>query len=197
VFESLLANAPWQAWYQVLSPADQELGARALANATFRPRAVHFTRTRALPQGVERMDTTSRSERFDPKTRLIVQRERRWGTTFKTRYRHLEEEHYKTPQVWEQEYRTQLATLRIGERLVRDRGGVRRERVAPLRSSWWRPVCDASSRALIERIRRQPIYQPCVPPEPAPPETPVPDAAARMRSQAGVEHRVSRLPAGG
>src|SRR5262249_18368884 len=54
VFEALLANTPWQAWYQVLSPADQELGGKALANATFRALAVHFTRTRALPQGVER-----------------------------------------------------------------------------------------------------------------------------------------------
>src|SRR5439155_8554125 len=32
VFEAILANAPWQAWYQLLSPADQELGAKALGN---------------------------------------------------------------------------------------------------------------------------------------------------------------------
>src|SRR5882672_6286151 len=35
LFEAVLANTPWQAWYQVLAPTDQELGARALANATF------------------------------------------------------------------------------------------------------------------------------------------------------------------
>src|SRR5207302_6425548 len=34
LFETILANVPWQAWYQSLSPSDQELGAQALANAT-------------------------------------------------------------------------------------------------------------------------------------------------------------------
>src|SRR5207248_10931623 len=51
LFEAVLANTPWQAWYQVLSPADQELGAKALANATFDSLAVHFTRTRQLHDG--------------------------------------------------------------------------------------------------------------------------------------------------
>src|SRR5205823_4625466 len=55
LFQAILANTPWQAWYQVLSPADQELGAKALANVTFDAHAVHFTRTRGLQDGVERI----------------------------------------------------------------------------------------------------------------------------------------------
>src|SRR6202011_4093204 len=43
-FESVLANTPWQAWYQLLSPADQELAAKALTNASFDPMTVHYTR---------------------------------------------------------------------------------------------------------------------------------------------------------
>ena len=38
----------------------------ALANATFDPLAVHYTRPRALPDGVERLETESRGETFDP-----------------------------------------------------------------------------------------------------------------------------------
>jgi hypothetical protein len=48
LFESVLANTPWQAWYQLLSPADQELGAKALTNASFDPMTVHYTRTRSV-----------------------------------------------------------------------------------------------------------------------------------------------------
>src|SRR5205814_3669050 len=44
LFELVLANTPWQAWYQCLAPADQELGAKVLANATFDPLAVHVRR---------------------------------------------------------------------------------------------------------------------------------------------------------
>ncbi len=44
---------------------------------------------------------------------------RRVGTAFLTRHRHVTEEHYKSPQLHEQELRTRLATLKVGERLVR------------------------------------------------------------------------------
>ena len=171
LFESLLANTPWQAWYQSLSPADQELGAKALANATFDPLAVHFTRTRQLHDG-ERPVTT---EGGGPG---------RARTTYLARYREVVDAHYKTPQLHEQEYRTRLATLRVGERLVRDRGGVRRERVTPVRPPWFRRISEASTRAMIERLRRQPIYLPCPEPDPIRPAADMPGAADRLRAEA-------------
>jgi hypothetical protein len=162
VFESALGCCPWQAWYQALSPADQELGARALSNATFDPLAVHFTRIRSLHDHLERI-----------------------GPTVQTRFRHVVEATYKTPQLHEQEYRTALATLRLGERLVRDRDGVVRERVRPVRPPWFRDVSDAATRAVIERLRRQPIYLPNSEPAPAAGQLSavLPDAAARLRSR--------------
>ncbi len=180
LFQSLLSNTPWQAWYQVLSPADQELGAKALANATFDPLAVHFTRPRALPDGVERMETVSHVETYGPGTETL-RREKRTGSVFHTRYRQLIDASYKTPQLQEQEYRTRLATLRIGERFVRDRSNVRRERVHSVQVPWLHPISDAGTRSLIERIRQQPIYLPGLPPEPPTAPEPLPDAATRLR----------------
>jgi hypothetical protein len=163
LFQSLLANAPWAAWYQCLSPADQELGAKALANAAFDPRALHFTRKRQLHAGTDRRETVSRGESSD-RHGETVRRDRREGSAFLPRYREVVEEHYKAPQLQEQEFRTALATLAVGERFVRDRGGVRRERVTMLGPS--RPLGLSRSYALdaIGRIRRQPIY---LPPPPA------------------------------
>jgi hypothetical protein len=185
LFEVILANTPWQAWYQVLSPADQELGARALANATFDPLAVHYTRPRTLADGAERIATESRGESVDPKSGTTVRRDRRTGFSVRTRHWHLVEAIYKTPQLQEQEFRTALATLRVGERLVRDRTGVRRERVRPTRPPWFRGVSDEATRACISRLRRQPIYLPADPPTAALPVARPPDAAARLRDRAG------------
>src|SRR5262249_4223079 len=122
----------------------------------------------------------------DPHTHEATRRDGRTATAFRTRYRHVEDPYYKSPQLHEQEYRTRLANLRVGERLVRDRGGVRRERVRRVRPPWGKAISDASTRALIERVRRSPLYLPSAIPDPGPasPTTPQ-DAAARLRSLAG------------
>jgi hypothetical protein len=145
-FERVLANVPEQVWYQALAPADQELGARALANPSFDPHAVHFTRKRSLLSKAHA------------------------------------EDYYKLPPFQEQEFRTLLATLRRGERLVRDRRGVRRERGKLVRSAWWNPVTEEGTRDLLQRLRRQPIYLPGCPPVLDPPED-LPDAAERIRQR--------------
>lgn len=159
VFQSLLANTPWQAWYLALSPADQEMGAKALANPTFHPLEVHFTRTRLVPDGSSPVETTSRSESFGPGGHLL-RHDRRTATSFRTRYRSVTEPQYKSPQLHEQEYRTALATLNIGERFVRDLRGVHRERVKMLKTP--KPVdrFQAETQTAIDRIRQQPIYLP-------------------------------------
>lgn len=189
LFESLLANTPWQAWYQLLSPADQELGAKVLANATFDSREVHFTRPRNLADGATPVPTVSHGESVSPHG-TTLRRDRRTGTAFLTRYRRTVEEHYKSPQLHEQELRTALATLRIGERWVRDRTGVWRERVKPLPPSRPGGLEAVYARAAIARVRQQPLYQPCLPP-PAPSAGATPArtlgaaAVLRRRAEAG------------
>src|SRR5581483_2496075 len=90
--ERIIAHTPWQAWYQVLAPADQELGAKALTNATFDAFSVHYHRRRFLPFGV----------------RPVADERRPTG-------QEVAEAYYRNPQLQEQEFRTRLATLRVGE----------------------------------------------------------------------------------
>jgi hypothetical protein len=180
IFESLLSNTPWQAWYQCLAPADQEIGAKALANATFDPHAVHYTRTRKVQDGVEPVHTRVHGEAHGPHGE-VARRDIRSGVAFLTRYRTAEDDYYVSPQLHEQQYKTQLATLRIGERLVRDRRGVRRECVRLLRAPRPREQFVFRTREAIARVRQQPIYLPPPPTEPS--ATTVPDAAARLRGE--------------
>lgn len=145
-FERVLANVPEQVWFQSLAPADHELGARALANPSFDPHAVHFTRKRSLLGKAHA------------------------------------EDYYKLPPFQEQEFKTLLATLARGERLVRDRRGVRRERGKLVRAGWWHPVTEESTTRLIERLRQEAIYLPGSQPASHPDEH-LPDAAERIRQR--------------
>ena len=181
LFESVLANTPWVAWYQSLSPADQELGATVLANMTFDAHAVHFTRTRQVRDGIEPVTTESRGETLSPHGR-VLQRSTRKSATLLSQYRETEEAFYKTPQLQEQEYRTALATLGTGERFVRDRRVVRRERVRQLQPPRPRDSFEERTRAAIEQLRRQPIYL-APPPPPVVTAVIAADAAERLRAQ--------------
>jgi hypothetical protein len=186
LFDAVLADTPWQAWYQALSPADQDLGARALANATFDALAVHYRRSGTSPDGVRPVSTHSHAHIKDLHTGRS-RSEWRTGRTFLTAYRKTDDPHYKTPQLHEQEYRTMLATLRVGERLVRDRHKVRRERLGPVRPPWFRSITDERTRAVIDRVRLQPIYLTCPEDKPAPADERLPDAAARLRMNAAAD----------
>lgn len=161
LFQLVLSNTPWQAWYQCLAPADQELGATVLTNAAFHPHALHFTRPRGIPDG----DT--------------------FTAPWRGRMRRVLDPYYKSPSLQEQEFRTRLATLRVGERYVRDRRRVRRERVRMLRPPRVPGGFDAYTRTDIERIRRQPVYLPPLPVETVAASEPLPDAAARLRAAEG------------
>jgi hypothetical protein len=177
-FELILSSTPWQAWYQSLAPADQEVGARALANATFDPLAVHFVRSRPVAAGTRHAETSSRGESYDANHHL-VRRDYRTGKGHLTTFERLSEPWYKSPQLWEQEYRTRLATLRVGERLIRERDGVRRERVRLLTEL---PGFARRTRAGIDRARGRPIYlAPDPPPLPAATSQDHVDAAERLR----------------
>jgi hypothetical protein len=179
LFEVLLANSPSQVWYQCLSPADQELGAKALANATFDSLAVHFTRTRAVPTGSEPAETVSQGASFDHASGA-VRSDTRTATAYRTRYREVTDPVYKSPMLHDQELRTRLATLRVGERFVRSRDGVRRERGRPVRPPRLGEPFEAFTRAAIERVRSGPAYLPC-PSEQSGPAPELPPAAMRLR----------------
>ncbi len=195
LFEALLANVPHQAWHQCLSPADQELGARALANATFDPLAVHYRRTRAVSDGVRPVTTESRAETTDPGAGTL-RHERRTTTAFLSRQRLVSEAVYKSPGLQEQEFRTRLATLGVGERLIRDRRGVWYERVTPLRPPRrLRGAFDAFTRQAIARIRQQDCYSPCTPEESPLPAPEFPDAAVRLRQRADAGGAAAPAPA--
>ena len=71
--------------------------------------------------------------------------------------RDCQEVQYKTPHLHEQEYRTKLATLRAGERIVRTRDGMTVERVTMFRTP--RRRFDQLTRDAMERIRSRPIYR--------------------------------------
>lgn len=157
-FERVLANVPWQAWYQCLAPADQELGAKALTNAAFDPYAVHFTRRRFL-----RRPRPPKGGKGEADGQQVT------------------DPYYKQPSLQEQEFRTRLATLRVGERYVRDRHHVWRERLRPVRSPWLRRVTDASTRSLIARVRRHPFYRPSPPPDAPPPAPDQRQTAAMLK----------------
>jgi hypothetical protein len=124
--QSLLANTPRVVWYQVLSPLDQALGATILINTSFDAKAVHYTRSRLM-------------NRFRPKSSHLV------TDTF-----------YKTPQVQEQEARTRLATLRVGERFVRDRSSARFERLTLLPP----PANREALQQQVIDLRQGPLYTP-------------------------------------
>ncbi len=161
LFQSVLANTGWQCWYQILSPADQELGAKVLTNAAFDSHAVQFTRARMVAKR-------------EPLT-----------APWHARMREVIDPYFKSPSLQEQEFRTRLATLRVGERLVRDRRSVRPERVRMLRPAPVPGGFEAFTREVIERVRAQPIYVPPPPAESAPPAPPRADAAARLRDASG------------
>ena len=184
-FELLLSSTPWQAWYQALAPADQEVGAKALANATFDPLAVHFVRRRRAATGTRPVHTAAHGEAYDAHHRL-VRRDHRSGTAHVTAYAQLAEPAYKSPQLWEQECRTRLATLRVGERFVRDRRGVRHERVRALTEL---PGFAARTHAGIDCIRQGAIYLPPEEPSPASRQA-EPGAAERLRARMSDPHQV-------
>lgn len=161
LFQLVLSNTPCQVWYQCLAPADQEIGAKALTNATFALHAIHFTRERTAPDG-------------DALT-----------APWRSRVRRILDPYYKPPSLQEQEWRTRLATLRVGERVVRDRRRVRRERVRMQRPLRVPGGFDAYTRAVIGRIRSQALYLPPLPVETVQTAEPPPDAAARLRAEHG------------
>ena len=176
-FEAVLANTPCQVWYRCLTPADQEIGARAMTNAAFQSLAVHYTRTRQLRHGSATVATHSHGERYDRHGRLTG-RDERSGQSALPGFRSAAEAYFKSPQLQEQEYRTRLATLRVGERMVLDRSGVRRERVRKARDPRPGRQFEATTRSVIERIRSEPLY--LTAPE-AVPELRLPSAAEQLR----------------
>ena len=149
LFEAVLANTPWQAWYLVLSPADQELG----AGCSPTPPSIRWPSTSradqyVVPVGSDPVKTVSRGPGG-----------KHMGTAFRTRYREVIEPYYKSPQTARTGVQNKAGHPR-GRRTLRARWQRRAfERMAALGSSpAARPVRGIRPDRH-GRIRQQPIYQ--------------------------------------
>ena len=153
-FEQFLGLADEHHWYFLASGVER--AAADLANPTFNPMEVHYTRDRVVTDSYDEVKTVSKgtSRGPDGKTRT----DERVGITYRPRTRIVVEEYFKTPQLHEQEFRTWLAQLKTGERYVRDQNGVRKEKVTMLDEPWAMGLTPIRSKKAIERIRRIPSF---------------------------------------
>lgn len=160
-----------------------EVAAEDLANPTFNPMEVYYTRERLVPDGVEEIQTKSKGKSVDALTKK-ERTDERTGTAFITKHRVVVEEFYKTPQLHLQEFVTKIANFVVGQRGVAGLDGVRIERVTPLGEPWPLNLTKLRTDKAIARIRDRQLYRPppvLTPPVPPPPPSesdsvPVPTA---------------------
>jgi hypothetical protein len=104
-----------------------------LGTATLNPNAVAHTRhvTRQYHAGYDELRTTNRGTRYDD-VGLEIGSDARDGISYRSRYATEREaiHDYKSYGMQIQELQKQLLNLQVGERLVRDHGGVRFEKVS-------------------------------------------------------------------
>jgi hypothetical protein len=148
-FEQFLGLADEHHWYFLASGVER--AAADLANPTFNPMEVHYTRDRIVTDSYDEVKTVSKgtSRGPDGKTRT----DERVGTAYRPRTRVVVEEYFKSPQLHEQEFRTWLAQLKTGERYVRDRDGVRKEKLTMLGEPCPLGLTPIRTTKAIERIR--------------------------------------------
>ena len=187
--ETILALTDVHVWHAMKAGVDR--AAEDLANPTFDPKEVFYTRERKQVAGHREIETMSSGESmsFDVRSGKLddaVRRDERTGTHFLPEYETVVEEVYKTPQLHLQEFKTKIATLQVGECLVRDKDGVRLERVTILGEPWKLGLTAIRTRKAIEAIRSRPCYRvpaSSTPPSSAPPATP----PKKVRKPRGVE----------
>jgi len=191
--EKILTNTPGgHYWFKLFSEKDQERGAGDLANPTFNPLEVHYTRKRLVHDGMEEYHHTVTGKSKD-KHEKTIRVDERDAVNFLPKYREEVEEYYKTPQLHKQEFMTDVANLRVGEYFVRDMQGVRKVQGKMLEAAWPFGLAEKRTLEALSRIRSQSIYQPArlldIPPTPAPAQAPPPPAAgetgtAKLRRRA-------------
>jgi len=159
IFESLLSLCDVHYWYRMNSGIER--AAKDLADPTFNPTEVHYTRERVVSDGMQRVvnevrgrSTSERKTRIDKEVRTDT----RESISYIPIQRTIVDEYFKTPQIHEQEFRTKLANLQVGGRAVRGLSGVRLEHAVPLGEPWPLGLTDIRTQKAIERIRSRPMF---------------------------------------
>ncbi len=147
--ESLLSLTERHDWMHINAGIDR--AAKDLADPTFNPYEVYYTRETLHHDGYDEIKNVSKGRRKGPDGNWIE--DTREGITYLGKYRPKIEETYKTPQLHEQEFKTKLAQLKKGERFVKDYTGVRKEYVPMLEEPWPLGLTDIRTRKAIARIR--------------------------------------------
>ena len=160
--ETILALSDCLQLYRMNSGVDRM--AKCLADPTFDPMEVHFTRDRVVSDGVEEMRTTFRGKSKDPSGK--VRTDEREGLLLIPKHKVVVEEFYKTPQVHEQEFKNALANLKIGQRFTRDLRGVRKETVQMLGAPWPLGLTNTRLPSALERLENSPHFSVPVPQQP-------------------------------
>jgi hypothetical protein len=192
VFEQLMGLTDARHYYRMNSGVDR--AAKDLADPTWREREVYATRTHQERDGDDVVQTLTETVYIDEKgkkSKGVAVSER-----FVPRYRTVVEEIYLTPQLHEQRFRTELATNEVthntAQRHVRDRFGVRREKVQALGAPWPLGLSAKRIAEAIARCQARPEFQqpqvtnvPAAPPPPpsaeVPASAPTPKGGRGMR----------------
>lgn len=175
--ETILALTDVHIWHAMKAGVDR--AAEDLAHPTFDPMEVHYTRERKQVAGHREIETTSSGESrsFDVisgKLTNAVRHDERTGKSFLPDYETIVDAVYKSPALHLQEFKTKVATLQTGECFVRDKEGVRLERVTMLGEPWkLGQLTEIRTRKAIEEIRARACYR-------APETLRVPSAAERF-----------------
>lgn len=187
--ETLLALTDVHIWHAMKAGVDR--AAEDLANPTFDPKEVFYTRERKQVAGHREIETTSSGESrsFDVvsgKLANAVRHDERTGKHFLPEYETVVEEVYKTPALHLQEFKSKVATLQVGECLVRDKDGVRLERVTMLGEAWKLGLTPIRTQKAITAIRARECYRTPESPLPPPPAPPPPPPAPKRRKPRGM-----------
>ena len=153
--ETILALCDCQHYYRMNSGLDR--AAKCLADPSFNPNAVHYTRERIVSEGYEEVATKSRGQSKDHLGK--VRKDERTGISFRPLQRAVVDEFYKTPQVQESEWKKYLANLLVGQRITRDFQGVRKETVQMLGEAWPLGLTQIRTEKAIKRLQSSPLLQ--------------------------------------
>ncbi len=149
VLETLLGLANTHIFYRINSGVDR--AAKLLSDPTWDSHEVHYTRDRIVSDGVEQVKTVSKGKSSSQNGNSRI--DEREGVAFVAKQRVVIEEYYKTSQMHEQDWKTALVNLNVGQRIVHDMLGVRKETVEMAGPPWPLGLTKTRLPDALERLR--------------------------------------------
>ena len=110
-----------------------------------------------MSEGYEEIKTTSKGQSKDHLGK--VRKDEHTGISFRPIQRAIVDKFYKTPQVQESEWKRNLATLLVGQRITRDLQGVRKETVKMLGAAWPLGLTNIRTEKAIKRLQQSRLLQ--------------------------------------